>query len=333
MTNYELVDVSEVNKKILDVQKAADRGETISEVSGQGVVLLKNYSKGVTGSGKPKYIGTVANIEEANFNVWNNSDAYEYFESLASGTGSHVVLVNYVVSKYGLVINRVSKVDGYDPDSFIHHKYSVKEVFAEFVSALKESDASENAMTIIRDVLHCERKDEVIARFIKEYAAYSHHDNCTSGLLAHTAKCLRIYNGIKGAYPFLEDTKTNDLMVIGLTLHDIGKIYEMHDGIYQNYSFITHRGLGLEHLLPYKAEIADLYDEGFFYMICSIILQHHGEYGEEPRTLYAALVHMIDDMEAQLTSVNEVIFEGTTTSDAAGTKIKVNGSYVNVLGM
>ena len=241
------------------------------------------------------------------------------------------MFVNYVVSKYGLVISRLYKVDGFDPDAFIHHKYSVKEVFAEFVSALKDSGASENAMTIIRDVLHCERKDEVIARFVKEYAAYSHHDNCTCGLLAHTAKCLRIYNGIKGAYPFLADTTTNDLMVIGLTLHDVGKIYEMHDGIYQNYSFITHRGLGLEHLLPYKSEITDLYSEEFFYMICSIILQHHGEYGEEPRTLYAVLVHIIDDMEAQLTSINEITLEGNTTTDASGTKIKFNGNYLNLV--
>ena len=33
------------------------------------------------------------------------------------------------------------------------------------------------------------------------------------------------------------NSKVNDLMVISLALHDVGKIYEMHDGVYQKYSF------------------------------------------------------------------------------------------------
>ena len=331
MTSTELVDISAINKRILDIQKMADRGELVRDENGCGIVLLKNYSKGATSSGKPKYIGTIANIEEANFNVWNNSNAYEYFESLPAGTGSHVVLIYYALSKYGLVINRVEKVDGYDPESFVSRKYSEKEVASEFVTTLKASEISEKAFSVIRAVLHTGTSDEVINRFLKEYAAYSHHDNCPCGLLAHTTKCLRIYNGIKGAYPFLSDEATNDLMVIGLTIHDIGKIYEMRDGVYQKTSFVTHRGLGLEYVIQYKELICELYGEEFFYMLCSIILQHHGEYGEAPRTLYAALVHMIDDMEAQLTSISDIMTEETTTADAAGTKIKFNGSYLNVL--
>ena len=331
MTNTELLDLSAINRRLLEIQKLADRGELVRDETGCGIVLLKNYSKGATSSGKPKYIGTITNIDEANFNVWNNSNAYEYFDSLPSGTGSHVVLIYYALSKYGLVISRIEKVEGYDPDMFVSHKYSEKEVASEFVTTLKASDISEKAFSVIRAVLHTGTSDEVITRFAKEYAAYSHHDNCASGLLAHTTKCIRIYNGVKGAYPFLSDAMTNDLMVIGLTLHDIGKIYEMRDGVYQKTSFVTHRGLGLEHILPYKGLIVELYGEEFFYMLCSIILQHHGEYGEAPRTLYATLVHMIDDMEAQLTSISEVLSEGITTTDAAGTKIKINGNYLNVM--
>ena len=119
-------------------------------------------------------------------------------------------------------------------------------------------------------------------------------------------------------------------MVIGIALHDIGKIFEMRNGTYQKFSFLTHRGLGFEYLSDYKKIITDLYDEEFYYMVCSVLLQHHGECGENPRTLYAMLVHKIDDLEAVLTSVDEVIEEDTSTVDSAGRKIKFNDLYLNI---
>lgn len=326
-----ILNVSEMNKKILDIQRTADSGGSPAEVYGEGVVLLKNYSQGTTNSGKPKFTGTVANIDESKFNVWNNSAAFEYFSQLPVATKPHVVWINYSLSKYGLVISKIRAVDGFDPNTFVYHKYSPKEKAAEFSSVLAESSISERAMTVIRAVFHMDYNDMVSNRLVKEYAAYSHHDNCETGLLAHTVKCIRLYNGIKNAYAFLADEKTNDLMVISLALHDIGKIYEMHDGVYQQYSFITHRGLGLEHLLPYKQLIVDLYDEEYFYMICSVLLQHHGEYGENPRTVYAMIVHMIDDLEAQLTSIDDLLQDNEITCDAAGAKIKYNGIYLNIL--
>lgn len=323
--------ISEVNKKLLEIQRAADLGGSPAEIRGEGIVLLKNFNQGTTCSGKPKFSGTIVNQEEAKFNVWNSSSAYEYFEQLPPDAQPRVVQISYTLSRYGFVISSISDTDGYDPDVFIYHKYSVKEIVVEFKDALAASGISENAISVIRAVMHMDYNDNVSRRLVQEYAAYSHHDNCASGLLAHTAKCIRVYNGIKGAYAFLDNEKVNDLMVIGLALHDIGKIYEMHDGVYQANSFLTHRGLGFEHLLAYKQMISDLYDEEFFYMICRVVLQHHGEFGENPRTLCALLVHIVDDVEAQLTSLDELLESDAITTDASGAKIKFNGMYLNVL--
>lgn len=331
MSELSLINLSEVNKQILDIQRAASTGGSPAEIRGEGIVLLKNYNQGSTNSGKPKYTGTIANIEESKFNTWNNSSAFEYLSQLPTDSQPHVVWICYSLSKYGLIINHIEGVDGFDPDSFVYHKYSAKQKATDFISVLKESGITENAMSVIRAVYHMEYNDTVSKRIVREYAAYSHHDNCPSGLLAHTVKCIKIYNGIKATYAFLKDEITNDLMVISITLHDIGKIYEMHDGIYQEYSFITHRGLGLEHLMPYKKMIVGLYSEEFYYMICSVILQHHGEYGEYPRTVYAMIVHMIDDLEAQLTSIDDLLQSGEVTCDSGGAKIKYDGTYFNIL--
>ena len=330
MSTFSLINISELNKTLLEIQRLSDNGESPTEVRDEGIALLKNFSKGTTSSGKPKFTGTLSNMDEVKFNVWSNSSAYEYFEQLDASTSSHVVWIHYTLSKYGLVIDNIINVEGYDPDAFIYHKYSSKEKASEFIASLKESGISSAAMSVIRTVLHMDYSDFVSNRIVKEYAAYSHHDNCPTGLLAHMTKCIQIYNGIKETYSFLQDEETNDLMVISLTLHDIGKIYEMKDGVYQRFSFLTHRGLGLEHLLEYKAFIVNLYSEEFFYMLCSVLLQHHGEYGEHPRTLYSLLVHMIDDMEAQLTSIDDIVQKEAVTVDTAGTKLKYNGSYLNI---
>ena len=331
MTNQGLINITNVNNKLLEIQRAADTGGSPPEYRGEGIVLLKNFAQGSTNSGKPKYTGTIANIDEVKFNVWNNSSAYEYFDQLSPDVRPHVVWISYSLSKYGLVISSIKDADGFNPDSFIYHKYSAKEKAAEFVSALNTSGITDSAISVIRAVFHMDYNDAVSQRIVKEYAAYSHHDNCATGLLAHTTKCIHLYNGIKKAYSFLEDSKVNDLMVISLALHDVGKIYEMHDGVYQKYSFLTHRGLGLEHLLQYKKLIVDLYDEEFFYMICSVLLQHHGEYGENPRTVYAMIVHMIDDLEAQLTTIDDLMQNNAITQDSAGAKVKYNGGYLNIL--
>lgn len=202
---------------------------------------------------------------------------------------------------------------------------------SDFYNTLQNSDISENAFSVINQCLHTSETDAIKQRLCKEYAAYANHDNCSTGLLAHMGKCIKIYNGIKGSYPFLSDQKTNDLMVISFALHDIGKIFEMYDGVYKKNSFITHRGLGFEYLTKYKKLITNLYDEEFFYMLSSVLLQHHGEYGENPKTLYALLVHTVDNMEAQLTSIDEMLGSKEFVRDASGTKIKFNGSYLNIL--
>ena len=271
MTNQALINIANVNNKILEIQRATDTGGSPPEYRGEGIVLLKNFAQGSTNSGKPKYTGTIANIDEVKFNVWNNSSAYEYFDQLSPDVRPHVVWISYSLSKYGLVISSIKDADGFNPDSFIYHKYSSKEKAVEFTSTLSASGITDSAISVIRAVFHMDYNDAVSQRIVKEYAAYSHHDNCATGLLAHTTKCIQLYNGIKKVYSFFEDSKVNDLMVISLALHDVGKIYEMHDGVYQKYSFLTHRGLGLEHLLQYKELIVDLYDEEFFYMICSVL--------------------------------------------------------------
>lgn len=324
------LNVKELNQQVLSFQN----GTISSEIYGEGIVLLKNYSKGVTRSGKPKYSGIIVNDSEASFMSWENTAAFTFFENNEISPGQSVVRIGYEIGRFGVVVQNIEFVEPselYLPESFIYQRYNIPELAHEFCDVIRASGASEDAMEIIRQILHMGTHDDFSKRVAREFAALSHHDACRTGLLAHMTKCLRIYNGIKGAYKFFEDPATNDLMVISLAIHDVGKCMEMYNGTYQAHSFITHRGLGVEHLLGFKDLIVEKYNEEFFYMIFSVIQQHHDEYGEPARTLAAYLSHMIDNLDATLSSIDEMISNESYTQDAAGKKIKFNDTYLNIL--
>lgn len=113
MTNQALINIANVNNKILEIQRAADTGGSPPEYRGEGIILLKNFAQGSTNSGKPKYTGTIANIDEVKFNVWNNSSAYEYFDQLSPDVRPHVVWISYSLSKYGLVISSIREYESF----------------------------------------------------------------------------------------------------------------------------------------------------------------------------------------------------------------------------
>ena len=328
------LDIKVINEKILEAKLAEQENRNVAEVKGEGLALLKNVSAGTTSTGKPKYTGILTNVEEVQFNVWSNSSAFRTLSEVNVVPGETFVNVSYSISKFGFVIERVDVIedDSLNPDDYIFHKYTIHEQSREYVEVLNTSGATSNAAIVINSILGIGTNNLMCSRFSLEYAALSNHDNCQTGLLAHTIKCLKIYNGIKGIYKNLfGDARINDLMVIGLVVHDCGKVFEMYNGTYQRYSYLTHRGLGVEHLLQYKALIIETYDEDFFYMLFSIVQQHHDEYGEGARTLYAYIAHVIDNVDATLSSFDEMIEDGKFTEDAAGKKLKLNDKYYSLL--
>lgn len=206
------LNIKEVAKTIAEIN-ASGSGRT---VKGEGIVLLKNWSAGTTNGKepKPKFSGFVVNGDELSFQVWKNLPAFVFLEKEKHVAGETVVRIEYELGRYGMVINRMEPVDGYNPDDFIDYRYDINDEIRQFCTALKESGATQKATNIIGSLLGFKERNDVYNRFCQEFAALSHHDNCRTGLLAHTTKCLKIYNGIKGAYNFLLDERTNDLMVI-----------------------------------------------------------------------------------------------------------------------
>ena len=333
MPEYTFLDCKEINKQVQEAKLAEQEGGVFSEVRGEGVALVKDISSGFTTTNKPKFTGNLANLDVAEFNVWSNSAAFRTISENEIVPGETFVFVRYSISKFGFVIEYLEVIEDAElnPEDFIYQKYKIQDKNVEYLEALKNSGASARAVEVINEILGIGTGNYMHKRFSHEQAALNNHDNCMTGLLAHTIKCLRIYNGIKDIYKnIFGDKVVNDLMVIGLIIHDCGKVYEMYNGAYQKYSYVSHRGLGAEHLSKYKDYITEKYDEDFYYMLYSIIMQHHDVYGDPAKTLYAFIAHQIDNIDAILTSIDEIIENGTYTEDMSGTKIRFGDRYFNI---
>ena len=75
-----------------------------------------------------------------------------------------------------------------------------------------------------------------------------------------------------------------------------------------------------------------VYDEEFYYMVQSIILGHHGEFGDKPRTAFAYASHLLDMVDSQVTGMLDKIDAGDVKKSGLGTStIFENGGYIAIM--
>lgn len=129
------------------------------------------------------------------------------------------------------------------------------------------------------------------------------HDARTGGLLAHTMKMLNIFDALVANDSRL--AVMSDIMQTAIILHDLGKVEEMVNGVYQPNSFVHHpQRIGV-YLGRWQKEIITEIGEDNYYRLMSAVLGHHGGLGgdSEPTTIYAYILHLIDLLEAHTTSI------------------------------
>lgn len=298
-----------------------------------GVILVNNYTIEKTKTGADYIKGTLQSGGNISFKAWNNSSAFK-----ALRDNDYTNVPSYISGAFdafggslSITLDSIQAVDGFTPDMFYKVKYDING----YVNALKtvvQQNISEKGFKYVEKILF--NNEEVMERFKVEFAATSHHDNCKSGLLAHTYKVCSNLNYMLRLYPSLYkrnnevDNDFKDVCMIGAVLHDVGKIYEMEFGVYQPISRVTHRYLGTELIAPYKDEIICDYSELWYYDLISIMLQHHGEYGDDCKTLCSYLVHEADNLDAKLTLIEQNLEMPSETS--SGLNIKIDGKKLSL---
>jgi 3'-5' exoribonuclease len=177
----------------------------------------------------------------------------------------------------------------------------------------------------LRALAECFLMDEgFVEAFCKAPAGVRNHHAYVGGLLEHVVTMLDAADRISPLYPELD----RDLFLIGVFLHDIGKVRELSFARSFAYTdegqLLGHLVLGVEMVTKKAAEAAALTGERFpaelLLRLKHLILSHHGsyEFGSPrlPMTPEAVALHYLDNFDAKLNTFTREIGEDSNTSSA-----------------
>lgn len=144
--------------------------------------------------------------------------------------------------------------------------------------------------------------EELWGAFRVAPAAKSMHHARVGGLLEHSVQCLRVARRLAEIYPV-----NRDLLLFGAIFHDVGKTQELSwEG--GSFAYTTpgrlqgHVVLGDRIVVAKVAEVSG-FPEELALQLSHIMLSHQGEleYGspEQPKTLEALLVNLLDNLDAR----------------------------------
>ncbi|MEE1296989.1 MAG: HD domain-containing protein [Bifidobacterium sp.] len=280
-----------------------------------GVAYAHNIESRTTRTGKPFVTGNVVTPDGTwPFRQWDT-------ESLDPGVYRINGKWNVYNGSGSIVIDRLEPAQGYHATDFFPTRYDAADL-RERVNLLLKQNVTPKGIQLFNLLVNGDAASDVpsLAQgFTHEFAAIWHHDNVPLGLLAHSYKTCLIATRIledplRSFHEYSQDWK--DVVIVGALLHDLGKALEYRDGEMSPLGqYLSHRTLMVMRAEQLKDRIMALYGD-LYYDLVSIFAQHHGPYEETPRTLAAVLVHLADDMDAKLTSLDEAI------SDATGPVVK-----------
>lgn len=306
-----------------------------------GVVFMRYLKRQLSTNNVPYLSGEIETTSKYSVVMWNKCKEYSDYES---GLTNELVLISGNINDFGgrksIHLTHIEVLDaqkeGIDVDSLKCLKYN-KDVYQKSTINFMKNHISQKGFDLLDKIMDFNSNSGIWSRFSVEYAAKAIHDNCEVGLLAHTYKCLRIIEFMQKPYHFMNNLHTAeipnkediiDLIYMGVFLHDVGKIYEMNEGIYSDDGFNTHRILGLELLFKFKDEIVSNYNEHWYQALLSIIVGHHNEHGDKAKTVYAYIVYMIDKIESTLTAFDQMINDELTA--IPGSKITWDDNVLNL---
>jgi 3'-5' exoribonuclease len=159
--------------------------------------------------------------------------------------------------------------------------------------------------------------EEFMAKFTAAPAGVKNHHAYRGGLLAHVASLMEVCRVVAPLYPELD----GDLLLLGAFLHDAGKIdeltYDRELGYSDEGQLIGHVVMVISTLDDKVAESERLSGEKFprelLLQLKHLIVSHHGEYEfgspKLPMTLEAIALHLLDNLDAKLHSVGQIMKE------------------------
>jgi 3'-5' exoribonuclease len=166
--------------------------------------------------------------------------------------------------------------------------------------------------------------EDFVRRFCQAPAGIRNHHAYIGGLLEHVVTLMDAADRIAPLYPELD----RDLLVMGVFLHDAGKVheltYERSFGYSDQGQLIGHLVIGVEMLAERVRQASELTGEPFppelLLRLKHMIVSHHGtyEFGSPklPMTPEAIALHHLDNFDAKVHSFTRDIREDANKESA-----------------
>jgi len=157
--------------------------------------------------------------------------------------------------------------------------------------------------------------DQFMQRLAKSPAGIKNHHAYPGGLLEHVVNLMEVADSVAGHYPILN----RDLLLMGVFLHDIGKVEELssdHGFAYTDAGqLLGHIILAISMLDAKLVQAEELAGEPLpeetVLRLKHMIVSHHGEYEfgapKLPMTLEAIALHQLDNLDAKLHNFQQLM--------------------------
>lgn len=175
----------------------------------------------------------------------------------------------------------------------------------------------------LRNLAECFLIDEkFMAGFRAAPAGIKNHHAYQGGLLTHVVSLLEVVSLVAPRYPGLD----SDILLMGAFLHDIGKVRELTYHPDLSYSdagqLIGHLVMGVqmldEKIVDTEKQSGESFPEELANHLRHLIVSHHGEYEfgspKIPMTLEAIALHLLDNLDAKISSFQQLIEDDVNKS-------------------
>ena len=253
--------------------------------------------------------------------LWNASDDdYGAFED-----GDYVRVEGHTQLYSGSMQIIISAIERADPRTVDESEFQVlsKNDFVRLdaeLAAILGSIQSAPLKALVDEIL---ADKPLMDAFKRTPAGVKHHHAYAGGLLDHVVNLLRLADRVAPLYPTLD----RDLLLVGVLVHDIGKVRELES--LQGFSYtdegqlLGHVLLGLEivdaKIRAIEARTGQRYAVEAAVRVKHMIASHHGqyEYGSPklPMTLEAVALHHLDHLDAKMAGTIQLLQNEATAED------------------
>ncbi|MFP6582116.1 MAG: HD domain-containing protein [Candidatus Hydrogenedentota bacterium] len=239
--------------------------------------------------------------------MWNNAVSVSGLFEVGDVVNVRAT-VNTYQNRLQLRVDQVlpMKESEYDTEDLVFTPENTTDVASAFIQIMQSIENPH-----LKALIDVSLADETLMAEFKACAAGKKwHHAFRGGLILHCYEMARIAETMCELFPKLD----RDLLMTGIFFHDIGKVQELSQGMYIDYTtagkLIGHLEMGCT-IANKKMDALDGFPDDLRMQIHHMILSHHGEMemGSPvvPKTLEAIVLAHIDNLDAQANAFDNVI--------------------------